>query len=60
MKGLIRGSFEVENSGPGEDEEEDREEPISIWSVPLRPPVVYSGATPLGGATLTASGLTLL
>lgn len=52
MKGLILGSFEVVNSGPGEDEEEDREEPISMWSVPLRPQVVYSGATPLGGAAL--------
>lgn len=49
MKGLIQGSFEVVNSEPGEDEEE---EPISMWSVPLRPLVVYSGATPLGGAAL--------
>lgn len=52
MKGLIRGSFEVVNSGPGEEEEEDREEPISMRSVPLRPPVVCSGATPLGVAAL--------
>lgn len=52
MKGLIPGNFEVVNSDPGEDEEEDREEPISMWSVPLRPLVVYSGVTPLGGAAL--------
>lgn len=49
MKGLIPDNFEVVNSDPGEDEEE---EPISMWSVPLRPPVVYSGVTPLGGAAL--------
>lgn len=52
MKGLIPGSFEVVNSDPGEDEEEEREEPISMWSIPLRSPVVYSGATPLGDAAL--------
>lgn len=38
------------NSHPGDDDHEEREEPISIWRVPLRPPVVYAGATSLGGA----------
>lgn len=38
MKGLILSGSRVVNSDEGEDEDEEREQSISNWRVPLCPP----------------------
>lgn len=49
MKGLILSGSRVVNSDEGEDEDEEREQSVSNWRVPLCPPVLYVGTTWLGG-----------
>jgi len=49
MKGLILNGLRVVNSDEGEDEDEEREQSVSNWRVPLCPPVLYVGTTWLGG-----------
>lgn len=52
MKGLILSGSRVVNSDEGEDEDEEKEQAISNWRVPLCPPVLYVGTTRLGGGVL--------
>lgn len=52
MKGLILSGWRVVNSDEGEDEDEEKEQAISNWRVPLCPPVLYVGTTWLGGGVL--------
>lgn len=54
MKGLILSGSRVVNSDEGKDEDEEREQSISNWRVPLcpPPPVLYVGTTWLGGGVL--------
>lgn len=52
MKGLILSGSRVVNSDEGEDEDEEKEQAISNWRVPLCPPVLYVGTTWLGGGVL--------